>query len=79
MKVFGKNIIIYLLTFLTSLITVKSNAALPIDDAMVSSKINVMNLVENNNYLLQSIIVLLVVMIFGYTGKLYYEKKIKKE
>lgn len=79
MKIWTENISICFLLSLTSLLSPNLKASLPVDDAVLNSKINVMNLVENNNYLLQSIIVLLVVMIFGYTGKLYYEKKIKKE
>ncbi len=79
MKFWTKNIIVCFLLSLASLLLPNLKASLPIDDAVLNAKLNVMNLVEDNNYLLQSIIVLLVVMIFGYTGKLYYEKKIKKE
>ena len=79
MKIWTKNIIVCFLLSLTSLLSPNLKASLPVDDAVLNAKLNVMNLVEDNNYLLQSIIVLLVVMIFGYTGKLYYEKKIKKE
>ena len=74
-----KNITVCHILFLANLLSANLKASLPVDDAMLNAKLNVMNLVEDNNYLLQSIIVLLVVMIFGYTGKLYYEKKIKKE
>ena len=74
-----KNIIACLILFPANLLSANLKASLPVDDTMLNAKLNVMNLVEDNNYLLQSIIVLLVVMIFGYTGKLYYEKKIKKE
>jgi len=79
MKIWTKNIIVCFLLSLTSLLSPNLKASPPVDDAVLNAKLNVMNLVEDNNYLLQSIIVLLVVMIFGYTGKLYYEKKIKKE
>ena len=34
---------------------------------------------KNNNSLLQGIIILLVILIFGYSAKLFYEKKFGKE
>ncbi|MEZ5196970.1 MAG: hypothetical protein R2764_11355 [Bacteroidales bacterium] len=36
-------------------------------------------ILESNNFLLQSILIFLVVLIFGYTAKLFYEHKYRKE
>jgi uncharacterized membrane protein YdcZ (DUF606 family) len=37
------------------------------------------NMINSNNGLFQGIIVLLVIIIFGYSAKLFYEKKFGKE
>ncbi len=79
MKNWIKHIAVCLLLSPTTMVSANLKASQPVDSAVLNARLNVMNLIEDNNYLLHSIIVLLVVMIFGYTGKLYYERKIKKE
>jgi hypothetical protein len=66
----------YILAFLlpTTLL-----AKLPEFDYMITVKLNLMIFAKDNNFLLQCIIALLLVMILGYNAKLLYETKINKE
>jgi hypothetical protein len=48
-------------------------------DYFSALKLNILAYTNVNNFLLQCIIALLLVMIFGYAGKLLYERKINKE
>jgi hypothetical protein len=65
--------------YLIYLLPLSLFANTPVGDYLVSVKINMLALANDNNFLLQCIIALLLVMIFGYTAKLLYEKKINKE
>ena len=54
-------------------------AKLPEFDYLISVKLNFMAISKDNDFLLQGIIVLFLVMILGYSARLLYEKKINKE
>lgn len=54
-------------------------AKVPEFDYLITVKLNLMAFAKDNNFLLQCIVALLLVMILGYSAKLLYEKKINKE
>jgi hypothetical protein len=69
----------FLFIFTSFLLPLGLLANLSENDELAAIELNIPAIAKDNNFLLQCIIALLLVMIFGYSAKLLYERKINRK
>jgi len=70
---------VFLFIFLSLIFPFHLSAKAFENDILTSFKFSFFSIAKDNTFLLQCIITLLLVMIFGYSAKLFYERKINKK